>query len=605
MSSGAAEKPRSSPVGRVAVSARRAAIARRPGATVSKAIILAGGDSTSLSVLTDAIPKPLLPVLNRPLIEWQLQALQRSGIEEVCIALSPHNFDPVSEYLATRAAPEMRLHYAVDEVPRGPAGSMKLFESILERDTFLAVDGGTFLGDVRIDALVRAHHARGAKATMGILPASITASSPEAVVSPDGRIQSIFQHHSSNDRRRSRPLTGLCVFDSAVFGLIPDKGFFDVKERLFVRLQEQGALVAAETTHGLCVAIDSVQRYYQLQVELLEGDFLFGSSYRQLADGIWVGEGTDLPPSAYVLGPVVIGSHCQIGDGAQFIGPAVIGDGSRIGSRSVVRSSVLWEQVQLAPGCKVETSIVTSSVSISEETWLRSSVLVPAGGAREETARFQPERLSPLAAPAGNGLSRKAGAGKALFDFVGAGALLILLSPVLLLCAVAIRLDSAGPVFFRQRRCGKSGEPFWMFKFRTMVPDADEKQVELREKNETDGPVFKMLADPRITRVGRLLRRTSLDELPQLLNVVRGEMSLVGPRPLASDQMRYCPAWRDRRLSVKPGMTGLWQVNGRSRSSFHDWVKHDIDYVKRQSIGLDLRILAKTVVAVIRGSGAY
>jgi lipopolysaccharide/colanic/teichoic acid biosynthesis glycosyltransferase/NDP-sugar pyrophosphorylase family protein len=583
---------------------RRGAIARRPGATVSKAIILAGGDSTSVSVLTDARPKPLLPVLNRPLIEWQLQALLRSGIEEVCIALSPDNFEPVSEYLASRAAPEIRLHCAVDEVPRGPAGSMKLFERILERETFLVVDGGTFLGDVRIDALVRAHHARGAKATMGILPPSTTASSPEAVVSPDGRIQSIFQHNQSNDRRRSRPLTGLCVFDSAVLGLIPDHGFFDVKERLFGELQEQGALVAAETTHGLCVPIDNLERYYQLQVELLEGDFFAGSSYRQLADGIWVEEDVELSPSAYVLGPVVIGSHCRIEDGAQIVGPAVIGDGCRIGSRSFVRSSVLWEQVQLASGSKVENSIIASGASISEETWLRSSVLVPNGASHQATARFQPERPSPLPAPAGNGRSRTSMAAKAVLDFVGAGALLILLSPIFLLCAVAIRLDSPGPAFFRQRRCGKNGKPFSMFKFRTMVEDADEKQAELRKQNDTDGPVFKMFADPRITRVGRVMRRTSFDELPQLLNVLLGEMSLVGPRPLATDQMRYCPAWRDRRLSVKPGMTGLWQVNGRSRSKFHDWVRHDIEYVKRQSMGLDLRILAKTVVAVIRGSGA-
>ncbi|MCI0408442.1 MAG: NDP-sugar synthase, partial [Acidobacteria bacterium] len=277
---------------------------------MSKAIILAGGNSTSLSVLTDARPKPLLPILNRPLIEWQLQALLRSGIEEVCIALSPDNFDPVSRYLVSTTAPEIRLHCAVDEVPRGPAGSMKLFESILEGETFLVVDGGTFLGDVRIDALVRVHHARGAKATMGILPPFTTASSPEAVVSPDGRIQSIFQHYQSNERRRSRPLTGLCVFDSAVLGLIPDNGFFDVKERLFTELQEQGALVAAETTHGLCVPIDNLQRYYQLQAELLEGDFLAGSSYRQPADGIWIGEATEVPPSAYVLGPVLIGNHC-------------------------------------------------------------------------------------------------------------------------------------------------------------------------------------------------------------------------------------------------------------------------------------------------------
>jgi lipopolysaccharide/colanic/teichoic acid biosynthesis glycosyltransferase len=195
--------------------------------------------------------------------------------------------------------------------------------------------------------------------------------------------------------------------------------------------------------------------------------------------------------------------------------------------------------------------------------------------------------------------------GKALFDFVASAALLVFSSPLLLLCALAVKVDSKGPVIFRQRRCGKGGKPFSMFKFRTMTEDADQKQAELKKRNDTDGPVFKMVSDPRVTRVGRLLRRTSLDELPQLVNVLRGEMSLVGPRPLAAEEMRYCPAWRDRRLSVKPGITGLWQVSGRSGSKFHDWIRHDIDYVKRQSMALDLWILAKTLVVVFRRSGAY
>ena len=584
---------------------RRGAIARTPGAAVSKAIILAGGNSASLCPLTDARPKPLLPVVNRPLIEWQLQALHRNGIEEVGVALSPDNIDPVARYLETRTGSGIRLHFAVDEVPRGPAGGMKLFEAILEGETFLVVDGGTFLGDVRIDTLVRAHQDRGAKATMGILPAPDIAPSAKAVVSSDGRIQGISQLHQSNDRRRSRSLTGLSVFDSAVLRLIPDHGYFDVKERLFSQLQEQGALVVAETTQGHCVPIDSVQSYYQLQAGLIEGDFVAGNGYRQIADGVWIGEGTELSPSAYVLGPVLVGSDCRIDDGVHLVGPVVIGDGSRIGSGSVVRGSILWERSQLAPGCKVETSIVASGASLSEETWLRSSITVPAKAGHEKTRRFLPQQPSPLPAPAVNGLSRNTAVAKALIDFVGAGLLLILASPLFLLCAVAIRVSSPGPAFFRQRRCGKSGKPFWMLKFRTMVEDADDRQAELKRRSDTDGPVFKMIADPRVTSLGKLLRRTSLDELPQLLNVLRGEMSLVGPRPLAGDEMRYCPAWRDRRLSVKPGVTGLWQVNGRGQSKFHDWIQYDIEYVKRQSIGMDLRILAKTIVAVIRRSGAY
>jgi exopolysaccharide biosynthesis polyprenyl glycosylphosphotransferase len=194
---------------------------------------------------------------------------------------------------------------------------------------------------------------------------------------------------------------------------------------------------------------------------------------------------------------------------------------------------------------------------------------------------------------------------KRVVDVVGAALLLILLAPVMAAIAVAVRLDSEGPIFFRQRRCGKGGREFNMIKFRTMVPDAERIQKELLDRNDVDGPVFKMFEDPRVTRVGRFLRRNSLDELPQLWNVLVGDMSLVGPRPLMMSEMRLCRSWRDLRLSVKPGITGIWQVNGRSATSFHDWIRHDTQYVQNWSLWLDLRVLAKTALWVIARTGAF
>lgn len=194
---------------------------------------------------------------------------------------------------------------------------------------------------------------------------------------------------------------------------------------------------------------------------------------------------------------------------------------------------------------------------------------------------------------------------KELIDRFGAAVGLLLLAPALAVVAAAVRLDSPGPVFFRQVRVGASGRQFRMIKFRSMGTDAEARMEQLRDQNECDGPTFKMAKDPRVTRVGAFLRRTSIDELPQLANILLGHMSLVGPRPpLPSEVADYTDAER-RRLLVKPGLTGLWQVGGRSTLTWQDSVRLDLGYVESWSVPLDLRILAKTVPAVLRRHGAF
>jgi exopolysaccharide biosynthesis polyprenyl glycosylphosphotransferase len=194
---------------------------------------------------------------------------------------------------------------------------------------------------------------------------------------------------------------------------------------------------------------------------------------------------------------------------------------------------------------------------------------------------------------------------KRAIDIVTAVVGLVALSPLLLMCTVAIKMTSPGPVFFAQVRYGRNRRLFSMYKFRTMVQDAQSLQRLLEAHNEAQGPVFKIRRDPRVTPVGRLLRRLSLDELPQLINILKGDMSLVGPRPLpVRDVSRFSETWLMRRFSVKPGLTGLWQVNGRSDVDFDRWVRLDLDYIDNWSLSLDLRILAKTVPAVLKGSGA-
>ncbi len=194
---------------------------------------------------------------------------------------------------------------------------------------------------------------------------------------------------------------------------------------------------------------------------------------------------------------------------------------------------------------------------------------------------------------------------KAVMDRGGAAAGLLLLSPVFLLLTVLIRLDSRGPAFYRQQRVGRDQRPFTMWKFRTMVLDADKLKAELASHNENDGLMFKMRRDPRVTRVGRFLRRTSLDELPQLVNVVLGDMSLVGPRPPLPDEVAGYDAAALRRLRVKPGMTGLWQVSGRSDLSWDETIQLDLHYVDNWSFSSDLDVMSRTLRAVVDGRGAY
>jgi exopolysaccharide biosynthesis polyprenyl glycosylphosphotransferase len=195
---------------------------------------------------------------------------------------------------------------------------------------------------------------------------------------------------------------------------------------------------------------------------------------------------------------------------------------------------------------------------------------------------------------------------KRLIDLCGSAVLLLATAPIFAIVAMLIKLDSPGPIFFRQERVGLNKRRFRLFKFRTMVDGADKQQQMLERLNEVDGPVFKIKDDPRITRIGKFLRRFSLDELPQFFNVLRGEMSLVGPRPLpVRDIERIDVQWHKRRLSMKPGVTCLWQVNGRSDVRFDYWVQMDLEYIDKWSLGLDLKILAKTIPAVLKGSGAY
>ena len=247
-----------------------------------------------------------------------------------------------------------------------------------------------------------------------------------------------------------------------------------------------------------------------------------------------------------------------------------------------------WDKIDvIAALCEEEGKIVRLPMDAIERTISRAR-LEELDGVPVFSLISGPDRAVALAA-------------KRAIDVVAAAAGLVLLSPLLLACAIAIVVDDGRPVLFRQRRLGLHSRPFSVAKFRSMVANAEDAKAALMQQNEVNGRAFKLTQDPRVTRVGRWLRRSSIDELPQLWNVLRGDMSLVGPRPPLPDEVAHYDLWHRRRLSMKPGITGLWQVRGRRDPDFDNWVTADLEYIDRWSLLLDLRILARTIPAALQG----
>jgi lipopolysaccharide/colanic/teichoic acid biosynthesis glycosyltransferase len=292
-----------------------------------------------------------------------------------------------------------------------------------------------------------------------------------------------------------------------------------------------------------------------------------------------------IDPTAVVRGAVVIERDVAVESDALIIGPSVLGRGSRVGRGAIVAQCVVAPGAAVPPGSVVRHSVVVAGRERDESPVARSE---SASGAERPAAReLAPERqrLDSLKRPV-----------DALLSLVG----LVVLFPLLALVALLIKLDSSGPLLFGDRREGRGGRVFRCWKFRTMVMDADVAQRELASTSQVDGPQFKIDDDPRITRLGRWLRRLNVDELPQLLNVLKGEMSLVGPRPSPFRENQVCIPWREARLSVRPGITGLWQICRHERSSgdFHQWIYYDLLYVDHMSSLLDLKILVATTLSL-------
>lgn len=266
----------------------------------------------------------------------------------------------------------------------------------------------------------------------------------------------------------------------------------------------------------------------------------------------------------------------------------------RMATRKHLKVSVAIQVYPENPKSKVSSNSTPTSRS-GHKDW--PTEVVPAGYVA------QCEIEEPAACMTPPFLARRISRFKRVADIVGSAFGLLLLAPILSLAAIAVKLSSPGPVLFGQRRAGLGCAPFTIYKFRSMYVDAERRKEELKHLNEQDGPAFKIKNDPRVTPVGRVLRATSIDELPQLFNVLKGDMSLVGPRPPTFDEVERYRRWYLRRLDVTPGLTCTWQVQGRSRVSFEEWMRMDLHYIDRQSVWLDLKLIAKTVPALLLRRG--
>jgi lipopolysaccharide/colanic/teichoic acid biosynthesis glycosyltransferase/NDP-sugar pyrophosphorylase family protein len=577
-----------------------------------KAIILAGGQDTHLVPLVRTVPKPLLPVANRPMVEYLLRLLQRNGIREVALALSGSP-DIYAQTLGDGRKLGLRITYSEEQNPCGTAGCLLPLSGFIGSEPFLVIHGSLFL-DADLRELGDFHVRHGAAATLAVrryAEGSRDWHHLELHLDGDSQVRGIKIRNLSDGHQLARVPVGVYVFDPAVLSAITPGAYFDIKEQLLPRLREEGRQIHAFELGGYTRNILELEDYLRINRAVLRGDVNGFQFEGQIAEGIWVGRGTQISQMATLLGPLIVGRDCVIGPQAQIIGPACIGDGCVVEEGTLLRESLLMPGARVERNSRVSGCVLAADTVIMPGQSLRGVVAIPEGLDVGDIDLADTDILiQGVAATAGHYaqsqfryfLYRTL---KRAMDLAAATAGLLVNLPLILLVGLAVKLNSPGPIFFRQRRCGRHGREFWMVKFRTMVKDADKMQAQLRPLNEVDGPVFKMENDPRSTSLGRILRRFSIDELPQLWNVLKGEMSLVGPRPLAAREMKFCTAWRDVRLKVRPGVTGLWQVSGRSKTSFHDWIRLDIEYVRERSTLLDLKILLKTLLVVFRGIGSF
>ena len=376
-----------------------------------------------------------------------------------------------------------------------------------------------------------------------------------------------------------------------------------------------GLLVRGSTIPGRSFSLHDREHLFEMNEVILRLKPQWLANAGALVDQgerIWVGKNVRIDSTANLLGPIAIGDDVEIGPDAVVVGPTTIGRGSKIGAGIVLKRSVVLPDTTLASATFKAHAISQAIVLGGDMPTIQA--LTPE---QEPSGTFdlrslsvdRPIRLETVleggTTPAITGARYRAfRAAKRAFDIAGALVALSLTAPFYPFIMLAVYLNSPGPFFYGAVRQGRGGKNFKCWKFRTMVQNADEIKRKLMIQNEVDGPQFKMKNDPRIFFVGRWLRKLNVDEWPQFWNVLIGQMSVVGPRPSPEKENQMCPAWREARLSVRPGITGLWQVSrrrDRGETDFQEWIYYDVQYIKKQSFWLDLKIFFKTFLVALGG----
>lgn len=563
-----------------------------------QAVILAGGRERGFAGMDPSVPRALLPLGNTPLLVHLLAYLGRQGINQATVCL---NADAriVEKRIPDGTPWGITLRYRYESAPTGTAGSLRGLRSAGFDGPLLLVTGVPFL-DFPLTRLLTLHRERRAAASLGLTRWWGPAGYPEEIVEgPDGQVEAVRVPYGQPGGRGLRTL-GVYLLEPAALERIGQESYLDLKEQLLPRLRRAGESVLGLEVPGLGVRLDGLPDYLAFSQDFLSNGYMGWIRRDSRESRVRLGPAVSVAPSAALLGPLCLGERSTVSAHVRVEGPTAIGAGCSLATRSAVVASVLLEGVEVAERAQLERCLVGPGCRIPPGASLRDAVLTqPRGNGAGPLIRPLAESglIHGEVRAAATGDHQKVKRG---LDLCLAAAGLLFSAPLLGLAALAIRLDSPGPVFFRQRRVGEGGREFSMLKLRSMVRDAECQRERLIDQNEIDGPMFKMGNDPRITRVGAFLRRTRIDELPQLWNVLKGEMSLVGPRPLAMAEMDCNPAWREIRLTVRPGATGLWQVESMRRNSFQDWIQADIRYVQERSLALDLRILARTAREVVR-----
>jgi lipopolysaccharide/colanic/teichoic acid biosynthesis glycosyltransferase/NDP-sugar pyrophosphorylase family protein len=560
----------------------------------STAVILAGGLATFSGNTIAPVPKFFLPVCNCPLYQYWARILGLAGVEKLIICVSAEHEALAAKHLSLSPPP---LNCLVRKTSLGTGGSLKEVAEDIRGDTFWVVSGD-LLVQADLSLMWSFHQEHQAMATVAAITVETAPWETGRVeLDGDGKVRAIHRIHPFHEKRSKLRPSGLYLFAHGVLDLIPPDSYFDLKEQIFPVLYHLQAATVAWEIPGYGQTIASLDDYFQVNRDIILKRVLF-EGVRGLPEDF---AAADLPPginsSVTRVPPYVIGAGSQIDEGVLILGPAVIGPDCEIQAGAVINNSVILGNAMIGPMARVDNCLVGESGVIGGGGDIREqTVVADIGQASRKKSRGIIFGSVEWQVPT----SRFYLTAKRLLDIVFSALLLVLFSPILLAAALAIKLDSPGPVFFRQVRCGKKGKDFIMFKFRSMVSDAEDLKRELHAFNEVDGPMFKIMADPRITRVGKFLRDTNLDEIPQLWNVLKGDMSLVGPRPLSMEEMRYNPKWRDCRLAVLPGVTGLWQAKAHDKVFFNEWIRYDIEYVNHCSLWLDLKIVFLTVFNEIK-----